>query len=245
MRLPAAHRPLRQFLKFFGMAPSGDSKSKSRQKDESPVAKVPTTTASQLAKAGLTAPPPAKAAAGTAAAASSAAAAPSSVAAAPSPTVVAPACDETMHLCRSIEESLIDIARSKLDDVKTTPEQIGLACDTLVLCGGDVLGKPVSAEHARRMLELQLEVGHQDIVTGIALRTNGKLATALARARVSLREGARVSLDAHLADEAWQNIAGGYDYRPDDPSYQLTSGALEDVWGMPVARIAELLTSLT
>jgi len=160
------------------------------------------------------------------------------------PSVAHPTGDETMQMCRGIEASLIDIALGKLGSVATTPDQIGLACDTLVLCDDTVLGKPLDESHARQMLELQLKLGHQDILTGVALRTGGRELTGLARARVELREGARDGLEQHLSSGAWAGIAGGYDYQPNDTRYALVEGTLEDVWGMPVVLIAELLSSL-
>lgn len=157
------------------------------------------------------------------------------------PIVREPEGDETLHLSRSLEQALQQIALAKLESVETSPEQIALACDTMVLCGDSVMGKPADEQSARRMLELQLEVGHQDILTGVALRIRDRQTSGLARARVGLREGARVDLERLLSGQSWRGIAGGFDYQPDDDRYELQEGTLEDVWGLPVLLIAELL----
>ena len=85
-------------------------------------------------------------------------------------TVVHPLTEEMTLPYHAIEQSLVELAKAKLLNADITDEQIGLACDTLVLCGDTVLGKPGNVEEARHMLQIQHEVGRQEILTGVALR---------------------------------------------------------------------------
>lgn len=86
-----------------------------------------------------------------------------------------------------------------------------LGADTVVVHGGDVLGKPRDAEHAREMICRLMNDAH-DVLTGVALVRVGEDTVRLATARAVSHFG-RVSseqVDSYVASGAWRGKAGAY-----------------------------------
>ena len=61
---------------------------------------------------------------------------------------------------------------SSLSDEEKKADTVVLSADTVVVCDGEILGKPTSHEDARRMLRLLRGRAHH-VITGVAVTVNG------------------------------------------------------------------------
>ena len=85
--------------------------------------------------------------------------------------VAAPGIDETFPSGLSCEQISQHIALQKAKGYTLADDQLLITSDTIVWLDGQVLGKPVDAEDACRMLRLLSGHTHQ-VVTGVALTTS-------------------------------------------------------------------------
>jgi septum formation protein len=116
-----------------------------------------------------------------------------------------------------------------------------LGVDTIVRCGGVVLGKPADANEAERMLETLGGETHE-VVSGLCLRTPAWEEAETATTRVTFRRLTPRDLAWYLGSHEWQGRAGGY-------AIQGLGGALVEridgdylnVVGLPGALLVRLL----
>lgn len=59
-----------------------------------------------------------------------------------------------------------------LSEEERTPDTVVLSADTVVVCDGEILGKPTSEEDARRMLRMLRGRAHH-VITGVAVTVDG------------------------------------------------------------------------
>jgi len=87
--------------------------------------------------------------------------------------------DETPHPGEPPADYVLRLAREKAAAVAATngAEELVLAADTTVVVDGEILGKPMDEEDARRMLR-RLAGREHEVLTGVALR-DGNRETAL------------------------------------------------------------------
>ncbi|MFZ9881970.1 MAG: Maf family protein [Phycisphaerales bacterium] len=118
-----------------------------------------------------------------------------------------------------------------------------LAADTVCERDGAVLGKPVDADHARRMIGSLLNRGH-GVVTGWALvGPDGTARVGRDVAWIEIGALPDEELERFLAEDAWRGKAGGYNL-PEVVARGWPVRCVGDpqtVVGLPVARLAPLL----
>ncbi len=120
-----------------------------------------------------------------------------------------------------------------------------LGADTLVSCGGRVLGKPRDLADARGMLEMQArQVG--EVLTGLCLLRTGPdpwRRCDVDRTRVWMRDDP-VEREAYLAAGDWQGKAGAYGIQTvGDRLVERIEGSFSNVVGLPLERLGQLLRS--
>jgi nucleoside triphosphate pyrophosphatase len=84
-----------------------------------------------------------------------------------------------------------------------------LGVDTVVSCGGQVLGKPGDSTEAERMLE-QLAGTTHEVVSGLCLRTEAWEVVATETTRVTFRSLTARDLAHYLRSGEWEGRAGAY-----------------------------------
>ncbi|MSR69018.1 MAG: Maf-like protein [Phycisphaerales bacterium] len=86
-----------------------------------------------------------------------------------------------------------------------------VAADTVCVLGTEVMGKPATADEARRMLTATMG-RTQCVVTGVCLvdLRSGERTLLADAAHVQFGEMSKAQLDDHIAHGAWQGRAGGY-----------------------------------
>jgi septum formation protein len=123
------------------------------------------------------------------------------------------------------------------------PECWVLGADTIVVCGGSILGKPRDADDARRMLEAQAREP-SDVITGVGLVRLGAESERTAASdvtRVWMRDDARVR-EEYLEGGDWAGKAGAYGIQNiGDRLVERWEGSFTNVVGLPVRVVTELL----
>jgi septum formation protein len=113
--------------------------------------------------------------------------------------------------------------------------------DTVVVCGGQVIGKPTDAGDAERMLELLAGTTHE-VVSGLCLRTPGWEELHAETTRVTFRELTPRDLGHYLAFGEWEGRAGGYAIQGVGASLvERVEGDYLNVVGLPGALLVRLL----
>ncbi len=122
------------------------------------------------------------------------------------------------------------------------PGDVVLAADTIVCLGDQIMGKPDTAEDARRMLEL-LSGTTQIVITGVCvMRKSAKYmhsAKVLSAVRMDNLNGHQV--EQYVASGDWQGKAGGYGLQDKDPFVRRIAGSHSNVVGLPMEQTAHML----
>ncbi len=121
-----------------------------------------------------------------------------------------------------------------------------LGADTIVICGGSILGKPADMDDARRMLTLQ--AGRSaDVITGIAVvRLSDEPIRIIEheRTRVWMRDDPAF-LESYLQSQQWRGKAGAYGIQDTrDALIERIEGSFDNVVGLPTERLRRVFEKL-
>jgi len=116
-----------------------------------------------------------------------------------------------------------------------------LGVDTVVICDGEVLGKPADAADAERMLETLSGKTHE-VVSGLCLRTPAWEELHSESTRVTFRPLTARDIARYLAAEEWRERAGAYAIQGLGASLvERIDGDYLNVVGLPAALLVRLL----
>ncbi|HEX6763246.1 MAG TPA: Maf family protein [Gaiellaceae bacterium] len=116
-----------------------------------------------------------------------------------------------------------------------------LGVDTVVVCDGRVIGKPVDEEDADRMLELLAGRAHE-VVSGLCLRTAAWEELHAETTRVTFRPLTAAGRRRYLESGEWQGRAGAYAIQGFGASLvERVDGDYLNVVGLPGALLIRLL----
>jgi septum formation protein len=123
------------------------------------------------------------------------------------------------------------------------PDDWILGADTIVACGGEVLGKPADEADARRMLELQ--VGQVcDVITGVCLARGDPAVQRFllgATTRVWMRDN-RAAIETYLQSGDWRGKAGAYGIQSAGGGLvERIEGSFSNVVGLPLEVVRPML----
>jgi septum formation protein len=117
-----------------------------------------------------------------------------------------------------------------------------LGVDTVVVCGGEVLGKPQNAAGAERMLETLGGKTHE-VVSGLCLRTPAWEELHRETTRVTFRPLTARDIANYLASDEWHERAGGYAIQGYGAALvERIDGDYLNVVGLPAALLVRLLS---
>jgi septum formation protein len=149
--------------------------------------------------------------------------------------VVAPRYDETEE---DPVAHAVGKARSVLAEAEGRPV---LGCDTEVLCGGRVFGKPAGPADAEEMLEALSGRTH-DVVSGLALITPGWEEVHREVTRVTFRTLAPRDIAWYVGSEEWEGRAGAYAIQGQGAALvERIEGDYLNVVGLPTTLLVRLL----
>jgi septum formation protein len=116
-----------------------------------------------------------------------------------------------------------------------------LGVDTVVVCGGSVLGKPSAPSEAERMLEFLSGRTHE-VVSGLCLRTRAWEELHRDGTRVTFRALTPRDIAAYVASDEWKDRAGSYAIQGFGASLvERVEGDYLNVVGLPAALLVRLL----
>ena len=124
------------------------------------------------------------------------------------------------------------------------PDALVLGADTVVAFGDRPLGKPVDANHARRMLILLSGTTHI-VITGVTVihKVRGLKQTRVAMSAVRMRALTLREIDTYVQSYEWQGKAGGYGIQDRDPFVANMSGSYSNVVGLPMEITSDMLAT--
>ncbi len=156
----------------------------------------------------------------------------------------APRVDESPLPGEAPEALCERLARLKAEAPEVGEGVLVLAADTIVVVDGRVLGKPADLGESRNMLA-RLQGRRHEVLTGVALRWNGRTASAVERTEVCFRSLTPGEVAAYAATGEGMDKAGSYAIQ--GRGALLVSGIDGDyfnVVGLPLCRLGMLLESV-
>jgi septum formation protein len=134
-------------------------------------------------------------------------------------------------------------ARQKASDVGGRVRRgLILGCDTVAECDGTILGKPVDAEHARRMLYALRGREHR-VFSGLCLWSKPRLEPITEVDVTVLRMDPLrdEEIAQYVAGGAWRGKAGGFGYQDRMGWVHIVRGSESNVVGLPMELLARML----
>ncbi len=123
--------------------------------------------------------------------------------------------------------------------------RIVLAADTVVVVDGEILGKPVDAADAARMLRLLSGRGHE-VLTGVTIVGEGQILTNTATSAVELAHLSPAEIDWYVATGEPMDKAGAYAIQGLASRFVVRiEGSYSNVVGLPVALVSAMLKALS
>ncbi len=121
------------------------------------------------------------------------------------------------------------------------PADVVLGADTIVLVGGEIMGKPRDDEDAIRMLRL-LSGREHEVLTGLALVSSRRTLVEVARTRVWFNPLTETEIRDYVASGEPLDKAGAYGIQGRGSKFiHRIQGSYSNVVGLPVALVYRLL----
>ena len=152
--------------------------------------------------------------------------------------------DETMDPKLSAAEAVAAVSRRKAEAVSRSADDLVIAADTIVVCCGEILGKPKDAADAYRMLRLLSGRDHQ-VMTGMTLLRGDDSRTVTEITDIHFRELSDREINAYIATNEPMDKAGSYGIQGGAALFaERLVGDYYNVMGLPVCRLSQLLGEL-
>ena len=156
---------------------------------------------------------------------------------------VPPDIDETPRPDEDPRGYVERLDREKAGAVTASTDDVVVAADTTVAFAGQIIGKPVDAADARRMLRLLSDQTH-DVHTGVAVRTAGRTTTRVVTTFVTMVTISEADIAWYVGTGEPLDKAGAYALQgAGGVLVRSVDGSSSNVVGLPLAELAELLAS--
>lgn len=156
--------------------------------------------------------------------------------------VIAPEIDESPRVAESPADLVRRLAVTKAEAVsRLRPESVVIGADTIVVLDGEVMGKPVDAADASRMLHLLSGRTH-DVLTAVAVVPGGCVTEQTA---VTFRHLTGVEIDEYVATGEPLDKAGAYGIQGlGGDLVSFIVGSRDNVVGLPMDALKPILMSV-
>ena len=152
--------------------------------------------------------------------------------------------DETMDPNLSAADAVAIVSRRKAEAVDRTADDMVIAADTIVVCNGEILGKPNNAADAYRMLRMLSGRDHQ-VMTGMTLLRGNQCHTVTEITDIHFRELSDREIHAYIRTGEPMDKAGSYGIQGGAALFaERLVGDYYNVMGLPVCRLGQLLREL-
>lgn len=155
--------------------------------------------------------------------------------------VIGPNVDETMDSSLLIDDRIQEVAMRKAVDVKKRyPNDQVLAADTVVVCQGEILGKPLDEAQARHMLQ-QLSGQTHEVKTAVVILKEDPISF-IETSIVTFRPLSDDEIEHYLDTKEWVDKAGAYGIQGRAAEFVSSLvGSFDNVIGLPIEKIKRLL----
>ncbi len=147
--------------------------------------------------------------------------------------------EEKADLTLPPEQIACRLAESKCDEVFLSHKGVVIGCDTIVVYGGKVLGKPKDEKHAFQMLETLSGKTHS-VITGVCVRIENKKITAYEKTCVTFNTLTKEFIQNYIKSGSPMDKAGSYGIQ-DDGIVASYDGSYTNVVGLPVELLKKIL----
>ena len=152
--------------------------------------------------------------------------------------------DETMDPAQAPFDEVALVSRRKALAIAREDDDIIIAADTIVVCDDQVLGKPHSADEAKRMLQLLSGRAHQ-VMTGVTVLRGKTLHSHTEVTDVFFRPLSPAQIDAYVATGEPMDKAGSYGIQGGAAVFvERIAGDYYNVMGLPVCRLQQMLETI-
>ena len=152
--------------------------------------------------------------------------------------------DETMDPNASAAEQVGLVSRRKAEAVSREADDVVIAADTIVVCNGQILGKPKDEADAYRMLRLLSGRDHQ-VMTGMTVLQGNTCETVTEITDIHFRELSDREINAYIRSKEPMDKAGAYGIQGGAALFaDRLVGDYYNVMGLPVCRLGQLLRKI-
>ncbi|MCK4282951.1 MAG: septum formation protein Maf [Candidatus Brocadiae bacterium] len=159
--------------------------------------------------------------------------------------VVEPHIDERAVRDDAPEGLALKLATAKARQVaQKRPDALVIGADTLVVCRGRVVGKPLDREDAVRILEDLTRNAHKVLTALHVIAPGGRERSCCVESVVRMRQMQREEIEEYLNRPGVLDKAGAYELQPDDPNVAEIAGSVTAVMGLPLEELQRLICEL-
>ena len=152
--------------------------------------------------------------------------------------------DETMDPAKAPFDEVARVSRAKALAVPRAETDIVIAADTIVVCGGKVLGKPHSEAEAADMLTLLSGRDHQ-VMTGCTVLRGDRCETFTEVTDLHFRPLSQKEIEKYVATGEPMDKAGAYGIQGGAALFcERMAGDYYNVMGLPVCRLGQTLRAV-
>ena len=152
--------------------------------------------------------------------------------------------DEAMDPGKDPAQEVARVSRAKAEAIPRGKDDVVIAADTIVVLDGQVLGKPVSEDHAISMLTALSGKDHQ-VMTGVTVARGETLLTHTEITHIHFRELSDREIDAYIRTGEPMDKAGSYGIQGGAALFaQKMNGDYYNVMGLPVCRLYLMLQQI-
>lgn len=160
--------------------------------------------------------------------------------------ILTPKHDETMNPAGDPAQEVASVSRRKAEAAVPlcAAEDIIIAADTIVVCDGQIMGKPASAEEACAMLRRLSGRAHQ-VMTGLTVRCGENVQTQTVVTTLHFRPLCEEEIGAYVATGEPMDKAGAYGIQGLAAVFVTgLEGDYYNVMGLPLCPLTVMLRSL-
>ena len=152
--------------------------------------------------------------------------------------------DETMDPEKTPCEEVARVSRRKAEATPRDRDDVVIAADTIVVCEGQVLGKPADSQDAFRMLKLLSGRDHQ-VMTGMTVLRGNRCICCTEVTDIHFRQLSDKEIRAYIATGEPMDKAGSYGIQGGAALFaEKLVGDYYNVMGLPVCRLSQILWKL-
>ena len=159
-------------------------------------------------------------------------------------TIQVPQADETMDPNDDPASQVMEVSQRKAWAVCAGEKNVVIAADTIVVCDGEILGKPHSKEDACRMLSMLSGRSHL-VMTGMTVTHDRHTLSCTEITEVFFRELSQEEIMRYVESGEPMDKAGAYGIQGGAALFvEKIDGDYYNVMGLPVCRLTQMLKQM-